>query len=68
MDFYFSLFRSGTRKADNALTLQLNLTICTKRLDFGLAIIKVEIRYSISFFYYRVSQQVLDLKIAKLEF
>ena len=50
MDFYFSLFRSGTRKADNALTLLLKLKICTKRLDFGLAIIKVEIRYTISFF------------------
>ena len=50
MDFYFSLFRSGTRKADNALTLLLKLKICTKRLDFGLAIIKVEIRYTFSFF------------------
>ena len=45
---FYSTFRSGTHKADNASTLQLKLKICTKRSAFGLVITKVEIRYSIS--------------------
>ena len=65
-----SLFRSGMRKADNALTLRLKAKICIKRSDFGLATIKVEIRYSfllpfLSIFHYQNSVFV-SVKITQL--